>query len=328
MLSGDFKIENEKYYAGLFTSFLNLPTIEKILISDIFNFFLFSLNNDLLKIVAKSSIMIKFKYVLLRRYENDNKNNNIYDLGVKVNENIHQFGEIRNNVYFKNYLDENFPKGSSNYIPDNNNNNYNNTNHMNNIQNNNNNNNNINNNNNNNDNKNNNDNNSGFFSMITKRIFNTESNSTRDPSSYTEEEKSKMTPEERWVLEHPGEPESYYDPQLKRYVLRGQIYDDQEEVIQKKEKERPMIPPPKMKKTPVQNNNNVMMQFNNNNNILGNNNNSSSSDNKNVNINNNVNTNTKINNPFSSARKPPKIQPPQRGGKNNLQNRYAVGYNN
>ena len=158
--------------------------------------------------------------------------------------------------------------------------------------------------------------------MITKRIFNTDSNTTRDPSSYTEEEKSKMTPEERWVIEHPGEPESYYDPQLKRYVLRGQIYDDQEEVIQKKEKERPMIPPPKMKKTPVQNNNN-MMQFNTNNNILDNNN-----DNKNVNINNNVNnTNTKINNPFSNVRKSPKIQQPQRGGKNNLQNRYAVGYN-
>ena len=32
-------------------------------------------------------------------------------------------------------------------------------------------------------------------------------------------------------------------------------------------------------------------------------------------------------NPFSNVRKSPKIQQPQRGGKNNLQNRYAVGYN-
>ena len=121
-----------------------------------------------------------------------------------------------------------------------------------------------------------------------------------------------MTPEERWQLEHPGEEEIYYDKTLKRYVLRGQIYDDQEEVIQKKMKEsKPFVPPPKINKPkpavvveqqsePVQSYtaSNVMAQ---------------------------PPTTAKVNNPFAVKRMPnaPQRRAPPHA---NLQNRYAVAY--
>ena len=147
----------------------------------------------------------------------------------------------------------------------------------------------------------------------------------------TEEEKKRLSPEELWRIEHPGEPESVYDPILKRYILRGKIYNDQEEVIQKKEKERPMIPPPKMKK-PLPQNNPPASSYSNNND-----NNYSKGQESNYNEGNIIQsnilsnpTNNKINNPFATAQFKKQPKPPQLNQKqrmNNLHNRYAVGYN-
>ena len=50
-----------------------------------------------------------------------------------------------------------------------------------------------------------------------------------------------MSPEELWKMEHPVEPEIVYDKTLKRYILRGKIYNDQEELIQKQNIEKPMV---------------------------------------------------------------------------------------
>ena len=371
-LSRNYEIDDEKYYGKIFSSYLQFSSIEKVLIADMFNFILFSVSTNLKKIIAKSSILIKYKYLLLR--QNYKKDTNVIELGKKIYENITQFGEIHKNIYFNQYLKDNFYDIGNNITftslnkAINNNNNYNNNknifnnnqhSHNNNenifdnnnsnnqetnifdyddndyknknIINDHNSNNSINDNHNLNSNKNNtnnnkNESNGGYFSSFISAFgfggkSNNEQNSNNNNNNtLSEEEKQKLSPDELWKLEHPGEPEIVYDPKLKRYILRGKIYDDQEEVIQKKEKERPMIPPPKFKK-PVNNNQN---NFNENkeeeNNLFD----------VGTNSNNYGGGNMKINNPFASnqIKKPPK--PPtvgKRPGMNNLTKRYAVGYN-
>ena len=374
-LSGNYEIDDEKYYGKIFSTYLQFSSIEKILIADMFNFILFSVSTNIKKIIAKSSILIKYKYLLLR--QNYKKDTNVIELGKKIYENIAQFGKIHKNIYFNQYLKDNFydknnnittnsqnkkTNSNKNYYNHNNNSYNNNQYSYNNNENNLNNNNSFNNNNNqetsifdydNNDNatknhhiiydhntnnhindnqnlnnnknnsNNNNKNGSGggyFSSFISAFGFGGNSNaqnSNTNNNTLSEEEKQKLSSEELWKLEHPGEPEIVYDPKLKRYILRGKIYDDQEEVIQKKEKERPMIPPPKFKK-PVNNNQNNFNENKQEENDLFENNN------------NNYGGNVKINNPFASnqIKKPPK--PPtvgKRQGMNNLTKRYAVGYN-
>ena len=147
----------------------------------------------------------------------------------------------------------------------------------------------------------------------------------KEERKLTEEEINKLSDEDRFHYLHPGEPDYYYDPQLKRYVIFGKIYDDQEEVIIKKNKEKPMVPPPKKIKSPLTNTSQTQQVFHNdNNNELFN------QDNSNYNINNPFNNNSnvtqKVSNPFGQKRIPPKIPQNQNKTKKNLTNRYAVGY--
>ena len=352
---GDYDIQDEKYYGRIFISFLQFPTIEKLLVADIYNFILYTMSSQYKKVIAKSSILIKYKYSLVK--QNYKKDQRLVVLGQKIYENISQFGLISKNNYFKNYIKTSFYNNKNGINADNN---IKETTYDNNVTNinNNNNNNNINNNNINNYNKNNiniderndkkvkketvsqveNNDNGGLFSTL-KYAFGfggSESNNdnNRDGNGQhilTEEEKKRLSPEELWRIEHPGEPEIVYDPKLKRYILRGKIYDDQEEVIQKKEKERPMVPPPKMKKTLPQNNPPPSSYSNNNDNNYFNGQESNNNE-GNVIQNNNISnpSSNKINNPFAAAQFKKQPKPPQLNQKqrmNNLHNRYAVGYN-
>ena len=297
-IQDDFIIKETKFYGLLITSFLNNCTIEKIIISDICNFFIYTFIKSYVNVVAKSSILIKLKYVLLRQYDNDN---NVENLGSKINENINQIGEMSKNKYFRNYLNEKYKiKNELN----------------------------INNNNNNNKNNNNNNNNNNNLGFSLGWIWGSGKEEKKEERKLTEEEINKLSDEDRFHYLHPGEPDYYYDPQLKRYVIFGKIYDDQEEVIIKKNKEKPMVPPPKMKKSPLINNETEQIFSNNNltNNDIIDNNNEQLNQNNNNNDNNNIIQ--KVSNPFAQKRIPPKVPNNPNKMKKNLTKRYAVGYNN
>lgn len=253
-LSNDFSSVQASDYLKVFSNYLNVPSIQKIIIADVFNYILLCVNKSISEAIAKCSIMLKFKYVLLRQYDNDPR---VKDLGEKINQNIMQFGGIGKNHYFKEYFDKNYPTTNTNTTfsynnprtapivkevknevttittSTNNETNINtppiNTNQAPPTTN----------------------SSGGIFSFFSQALGISGSGNTepqkKDIHSMTEEEKKMLTPEELWELEHPGEPEVYYDETLKRYVLRGKIYNDQEEVEQKKKKERPFVPPPKFK---------------------------------------------------------------------------------
>jgi hypothetical protein len=106
MIIGEHDITDEKFYGKLFTSFLNFVTIEKLMIADFYNLILYTINVEVKKIFAKSSILIKYKYSLLKKqYEQSQKN---LILRQKIYENIEQFGKISKNYYFMKYIKEEF----------------------------------------------------------------------------------------------------------------------------------------------------------------------------------------------------------------------------
>ena len=326
-LTGDFNINNENEYALMFTSYLNHPSLEKIFIADVFTYIMFCFNDKLPEIIRNSSILLKFKYVQLKLHtrHNDFKVN---DLGNKIHENIAQFGNYSNNTTFKEYFNTLFPLAKSNetiYKSASSKNNTNNR--VNTVP------------NESNQNKEVKQNKGGgFFSYVSSALGiggkgnNDNKQQQTQQRVYTEEEKRMMTEEERWAIEHPGEPEYYYDKTLRRYVLRGKIYDDQEEVVQKKKMQEPVKAPPKAKniiKPKTQednlydNSSNKNIQSNPqiiNNNIGGN---------QQIN-NNNINGNqqtTKVNNPFGIRKPPPPIQRKVQGPQtSSLTGRYAVAY--
>ena len=207
-------------------NFLQFPNIEKIIIADIFNFILFTASSKFKKVVAKSSILIKYKYSILK--QNNNPEQNLLILNQKIFENIHQFGSISKNTFFHNYLKDFSSNKRLNISQTNNSSkkqkeeNF----SQNNIQ------------------KNNINNpeavqqQKGLFSKFINAIGFGGSENNNDNNSnnnkISEEDKKRMSPSELWKLEHPGQPEIEYDPILKRYKLRGIIYDDQEEVVKKK----------------------------------------------------------------------------------------------
>ena len=238
---GDFDIKNGKNYGNIFMNFLQFPNIEKIIIADIFNFILFTASSKFKKVVAKSSILIKYKYSLIK--QNNNPGNNLLILNQKIFENIHQFGSISKNTFFINYLKDfssnkklnislnkkSPQKKEEEYdIPKNNIK----KNDINNPE--------------------SNQQQKGLFSKFINAFGfgSSESNNNNGNNSIkiSEEDRKRMDPSELWKLEHPGQKEIEYDPILKRYKLRGIIYDDQEEVIKKKEMDKPTVAPPKSKK--------------------------------------------------------------------------------
>ena len=106
IILGNHEIIDEKYYAKLFTSFLNFPSMEKLLIADCYNLILYSINSKVENIFAKCSILIKYKYSLLKtKFKQDN---NDIILKEKIYENIAQFGKIHKNKFFMNYIENEF----------------------------------------------------------------------------------------------------------------------------------------------------------------------------------------------------------------------------
>ena len=320
-LLGCFGIKNGKGYGNIFAKFLQFPSIEKIIIADIYNFILYIGGSTTKKVIAKSSILIKYKYSLLK--QNNKPEKNLLILNQKIYENISQFGSISKDNYFLNHLKEfsnkklnittinkSFQKPEENIK--------------------------------NNFNKKEEPQQQGLFSKFINvfgfggSVNNNESNF--DVKKLTEEERKRMDPIQLWKLEHPGEKESEYDPILKRYRIRGVIYNDQEEVIKKKEMEKPMVAPPKSKnykekkKTTEENNdNNVginMGDMNNNNS----NNNKEEDDifgNKNSGMSGGPgSSNNRINNPFgySKVKTPNVPKNNQKQNNKSLSQRYAVGY--
>ena len=106
IILGEHDIINEKFYAKLFTSFLNFVNIEKLMIADFYNLILFSINSEVKTIFAKCSILIKFKYSLLKQKYEENQNDIL--LKQKIFENISQFGKISKNEYFSIYIKDEF----------------------------------------------------------------------------------------------------------------------------------------------------------------------------------------------------------------------------
>ena len=327
-LLNDFSIQNGKYYGTIFVNFLQFPNIKKIIIADIYNFILFTSNasSKNKKVVAKSSILIKYKYSLLK--QNNKPDNNLLILNQKIYENIHQFGSISKNNYFVNHLKEFSTKklniSTINNVPQ---------------------------------------------KQEEEDIFNTnksistkkevqqvpqqqqqrglfskfinafgfggsESNNNvnnNEKKNITQIDRSRMDPSELWKLEHPNEPEIEYIPGLKRYKLRGIIYDDQEEVAKKKEMEKPVVAPPKSKKY------NQLKKNNNIDNNMMNNNNFNNTEEENIFETKKSgmsggpgSSNNAINSPFGYAQnKNQKMSSNnQKSNKKNLTQRYAIGYQN
>ena len=105
ILIGEYEINNEKFYGKIFTEFLEHISTKKLIIADFYNLILFTVNSQVKEIFAKSSILIKYKYILLKKsYEIVDENDNI--LSQKIFENLDNFGKISNNSYFRRYLKE------------------------------------------------------------------------------------------------------------------------------------------------------------------------------------------------------------------------------
>ena len=331
-LIGDFDIKNGKKYGNIFVNFLQFPTIEKIIIADIYNFVLFTASSKFKKVIAKSSILIKYKYSLLK--QNNKPENNLIILNKKVFENIHQFGSISKNSFFINHLKDfstkklnikispktTTPSQKSEEEPNifqktqvNKNNNIKKAEEP--------------------------QQQKGLFSAFINAFGfgGSEDNNTNNNNSnqISEEDKKRMTPSELWKLEHPGQPEIEYDPVLKRYKLRGIIYDDQEEVKTKQEMEKPMVIPPKSKKYDIKKKN-ISLNENNNNNTEDNNTSEiNNEEDNNIYQNKNSsmsggpgNLNNRINNPFgySKVKNLNSSKNIQKPNNNSLSQRYAVAY--
>ena len=323
-LLGDFDIKNGKNYGNIFMNFLQFPNIEKIIIADIFNFILFTASSKFKKVVAKSSILIKYKYSILK--QNNNPEQNLLILNQKIFENIHQFGSISKNSFFHNYLKDFSSNKRLNISQTNNSSkkqkeeNF----SQNNIQ------------------KNNINNpeavqqQKGLFSKFINAFGfggseNNNDNNNINNNKISEEDKRRMTPSELWKLEHPGQPEIEYDPILKRYKLRGIIYDDQEEVVKKKEMDKPIVAPPKSKKYEEKKKNINENNLNNKESINNNNNEEEENifSNKNSGMSGGPGSNSnRINNPFgySQIKNQKNSKNNQKQNNKGLNQRYAVAY--
>ena len=256
----DFDIKNGRNYGNIFINFLQFPSIEKIIIADIFNFIIFTASpKKCKKIIAKSSILIKYKFSLIK--QNNKPDKNLLILNQKIYENIHQFGSISKNNYFINHLKEFSSNKKLNISTQNNSTNNSNTNNpvleenifQKNI-------------------KSQNINRpeqvqqqGGLFSKIISaigfggneikskfisaigfggnEINNNNNNITENKLS---EENNKRT-NQNSNSEHPIQKGIVYDHVLKRWKINGVIPEDPEEVVQKKEMEKPVIAPPKAK---------------------------------------------------------------------------------
>ena len=320
-LLGDFDVKNGKKYGNIFMNFLQFPTIEKILIADIYNFILFTASSKFKKVIAKSSILIKYKYSLIKQY--NKPENNLLILNERIFENIHQFGSISKNSFFVNHLKDfsnkklNISQKNISQKQSEENNIFQKNKEKNNIhkleetqqQ-------------------------KGLFSKFIN-AFGFGGSETNNENQISEEDKKRMSPSELWKLEHPGQPEIEYDPVLKRYKLRGIIYNDQEEVIKKKEMEKPMVAPPKSKKygekkknNAIENNDNINIE-----NEINYNNNEEKGENIFQNKNSNLsggpgNVNNRINNPFgySQVKNLNNSKNIQKQNNHSLSQRYAVAY--
>ena len=118
IILGNHEILNEALYAKMFTSFLNFCSIEKLLIADCYNLILFTINSEVKKIFAKCSILIKYKYSLMKQSYKQDENDIL--LKNKILENAIQFGKIYKNKFFNDYLNNEFCKDKKIAIKENN----------------------------------------------------------------------------------------------------------------------------------------------------------------------------------------------------------------
>ena len=240
---GDFDIKNGRNYGNIFINFLQFPSIEKVIIADIFNFIIFTASpKKCKKIIAKSSILIKYKFSLIK--QNNKPDKNLLILNQKIYENIHQFGSISKNNYFINHLKEFSSNKKLNISTQNNSTNNSNTNNpvleenifQKNI-------------------KSQNINRpeqvqqqGGLFSKLISAIGfgGNEINNNNITENKLSEESNKRT-NQNSNSEHPIQKGVEFDHVLKRWKINGVIPEDPEEVVQKKEMEKPVIAPPKAK---------------------------------------------------------------------------------
>ena len=106
IILANYEVKNEKFYSKIFTSFLNLPSMEKLLIADCYNLILYTINSTVKNIFAKSSILIKYKYSILKQKYKQDENDLI--LKGKIYDNIEQFGTFHKNNFFRDYIKNEF----------------------------------------------------------------------------------------------------------------------------------------------------------------------------------------------------------------------------
>ena len=76
--------------------------MEKLLIADCYNLILYTNYSKFKDILAKSSILIKYKYSILK--QNYKLDENDLELKRKIYNNIAQFGKIHKNKFFNEYI--------------------------------------------------------------------------------------------------------------------------------------------------------------------------------------------------------------------------------
>jgi len=103
LIIGDFKLK-EGEYVKLITSYIMHPSLVKVFIADLLNYFSYLQtsqdNMHHIKIVGFCSIFIKFKYYLLKQISSVGLSEKDIDLGKRIGDNIKQFCGLANNSYF------------------------------------------------------------------------------------------------------------------------------------------------------------------------------------------------------------------------------------
>lgn len=103
-------LANKKYvYSKYMTEFIHSTSYYRLLVADLFSYFLYSKANEkddkILSEIGYCSILIKFKYFLLSKYDSPNQES-LNEFGKKIFEFSSQFGEVAKNKAFLNSIQE------------------------------------------------------------------------------------------------------------------------------------------------------------------------------------------------------------------------------
>jgi len=106
IINGDVNFK-ESEYIKLICNYLMHPSLFKVFIADMLNYFIYlqtpQENSGSIKVAGFCSIYIKFKFFLLKKFTASLNEKDI-ELGKRIVENINQFGGLANNTFYSNAL--------------------------------------------------------------------------------------------------------------------------------------------------------------------------------------------------------------------------------